>query len=53
MGERKAVLDAVIDEAAGRVPIISGIVEYSTKAALEFGLHAKSEGCSGLMVMPP
>lgn len=53
MAERTAVLDAVIDEAAGRVPIIAGIVEYSTKAAIDFGLHAKSAGCSGLMVMPP
>ena len=53
MPERKAVLDAIVDEAGGRVPIIAGVVEYSTKAAIEFGLYAKSLGCSGLMVMPP
>lgn len=53
MSERKAVLEAIVDEAGGRVPIIAGIVEYSTKAAIEFGRHAKSLGCSGLMVMPP
>ena len=53
MTERKAVLDAIVDEAGGRVPIIAGIVEYSTKAAVEFGLYAKSLGCNGLMVMPP
>jgi 4-hydroxy-tetrahydrodipicolinate synthase len=53
VAERKAVLDAVIDEADGRVPIIAGVVEYSTKAAIEFGLYAKSAGCQGLMVMPP
>jgi len=53
MNERKAVLDAVIAEAAGKVPILAGIVEYSTRAALEFGLYAKSVGCTGLMVMPP
>jgi len=53
MTERKAVLDAIVDEAGGQVPIIAGIVEYSTKAAIEFGLYAKSLGCNGLMVMPP
>ena len=40
MDERKAVLDAVTAEAGGKVPIMAGIVEYSTKAAIEFGLHA-------------
>src|SRR5215469_1376658 len=29
MTERKAVLDAIVEEAGGRVPIIAGIVEYS------------------------
>jgi 4-hydroxy-tetrahydrodipicolinate synthase len=53
MAERKQVLDAVIDEAGGRVPVIAGIVEYSTKMAIEFGLHARAAGCQGLMVMPP
>jgi 4-hydroxy-tetrahydrodipicolinate synthase len=53
MNERKAVLDAVVDEAGGRVPIIAGIVEYSTKAAIELGTYAKAAGCDGLMVMPP
>jgi 4-hydroxy-tetrahydrodipicolinate synthase len=53
MTERKAVLDAVVEEAGGQVPIIAGIVEYSTKAAIEFGKYAKAAGCEGLMVMPP
>ena len=53
MAERKAVLDAVMAEAGGKVPILAGIVEYSTRAALEFGVFAKSAGCNGLMVMPP
>jgi 4-hydroxy-tetrahydrodipicolinate synthase len=53
MDERKGVLDAVATEAAGKVPIMAGIVEYSTRAAIEFGQYAKSAGCKGLMVMPP
>jgi 4-hydroxy-tetrahydrodipicolinate synthase len=53
MDERKAVLDTVATETAGKVPIMAGIVEYSTRAAIEFGQYAKSAGCKGLMVMPP
>jgi len=53
MDERKAVLDAVVEEATGRVPIIAGIVEYSSRAAVELARHARSAGCKGLMVMPP
>jgi len=53
MDERKAVLDAVVEEANGQVPIMAGIVEYSTKAAIEFGRFARSAGCNALMVMPP
>lgn len=53
MDERKAVLDAVVAEAGGKVPIMAGIVEYSTRAAIELGQHAKAAGCKGLMVMPP
>jgi 4-hydroxy-tetrahydrodipicolinate synthase len=53
MSERKAVLDAVMAEAGGKVPVMAGIVEYSTRAAIEFGQYAKSAGCKGLMVMPP
>jgi len=53
MDERKAVLDAVVEEANGEVPILAGIVEYSTRAAIELGTFARSAGCKGLMVMPP
>ena len=41
MTERKAVLDAVMAEAGGKVPILAGVVEYSTRAAIEFGQHRK------------
>lgn len=53
MDERKAVLDAVVEEANGQVPVLAGIVEYSTAAAVEFGKYARSAGCNGVMVMPP
>jgi dihydrodipicolinate synthase/N-acetylneuraminate lyase len=51
--ERKAILEAVMEEAGGKVPVMAGIVEYSTRSAIELAQHAKSAGCKGLMVMPP
>src|SRR6202045_2391990 len=53
MSERKAVLDAVMAETAAKVPVLAGGIEYTTRVAFEFGQHAKSAGCEGLMVMPP
>ena len=53
IAERKAVLDAVTEEAGGKVPIMAGIVEYSTRSAIDLAQHAKAAGCKGLMVMPP
>jgi 4-hydroxy-tetrahydrodipicolinate synthase len=53
MRERKQVLDAIVEETAGKVPILAGICDFTTEAAVDFGLHAKSIGCDGLMIMPP
>jgi 4-hydroxy-tetrahydrodipicolinate synthase len=51
--ERKTLLEAILEEVSGAVPVYAGIVEYGTQAAIDLGLHAKSLGCAGLMVMPP
>jgi 4-hydroxy-tetrahydrodipicolinate synthase len=53
MKERMRLLDAIVEETAGQVPVFGGICEFSTAAAVELGLHAKSIGCDGLMIMPP
>ena len=53
MMERKTVLDAVMAEAGAKVPVLAGVVEYSTRAAIEFGQHARSAGCKGLMGIAP
>jgi len=51
--ERMKVLDAIVDEAAGRVPIYAGTSDYSTAATIELSQHARSIGCDGLMLMAP
>jgi 4-hydroxy-tetrahydrodipicolinate synthase len=53
LDERKCLLEAVMTETAGAVPVYAGIVEYATRSAIQLGLHARSLGCAGLMIMPP
>ena len=53
MDERKAVLDAVTAEAGGKVPIMAGIVEYSTRAAIEFGRVQNLPGARGSCLCRP
>jgi 4-hydroxy-tetrahydrodipicolinate synthase len=53
MKERKAVLEAIATEVAGKVPIYAGVVDYLTSDAIEFSRHAKAVGCAGLMLMTP
>jgi 4-hydroxy-tetrahydrodipicolinate synthase len=53
LDERKAVLEAVATEVAGKVPIYAGVVTYLTSEAIEFSRHAKAVGCAGLMLMAP
>jgi dihydrodipicolinate synthase/N-acetylneuraminate lyase len=51
--ERKKVLDAIVEEVGGKVPVFAGTSVYSTASTIELGLHAKSIGCDGLMLMAP
>ncbi len=51
--ERAEVTRIVADEAAGRLPVISGINCESITEAVEHAQMAKEAGASGLLVMPP
>jgi 4-hydroxy-tetrahydrodipicolinate synthase len=53
MDERKAVIEAIVTEVAGKVPVYAGVVDYLTGNAIEFSKHAKALGCAGLMLMAP
>lgn len=50
--EKKAVLLAVKEVVAGRVPIISGVAETTTQFALEYSQMCEEIGIDGLMVLP-
>ncbi len=51
--EKSAVRAVAVEAAAGRVPILSGISEYTTDFAIESVKQAKADGCEGVMVLPP
>jgi 4-hydroxy-tetrahydrodipicolinate synthase len=50
--EKLDVLRAAIDRVGGRVPVLSGVAEYTTKLACRFAADAERLGIDGLMVLP-
>ena len=50
--EKRSVLQAAVEVAAGRVPVIAGVSELTTAAAVAFARDAGELGASGLMVLP-
>jgi 4-hydroxy-tetrahydrodipicolinate synthase len=51
--ERKELLEAIVEETDGAVPIFAGTGAYGTAETIELSLHAKSIGCTGLMLITP
>lgn len=50
--EKEAVLRMASETVAGRVPVLSGVAEYTTDIAIEHTKTARSAGVDGLMVLP-
>lgn len=53
VNEHKQVIDAVVDEAAGRKPIVVGTLLGSQTDIIECGRHARRAGADAVMVIPP
>lgn len=51
--ERMRLLEAIVAENSGQVPIFAGTGDYGTETTIELSLHAKSLGCDGLMLITP
>jgi 4-hydroxy-tetrahydrodipicolinate synthase len=51
--EKRAVVKRAIEVAAGRLPVISGVAEMSTRAAITYMQDCEKLGISGFMIMPP
>ena len=51
--EKRAVLKCAIDTVRMRVPVLSGVAEMSTQAAIAFMQEGEKLGAAGFMIMPP
>lgn len=50
--ERRAVMQAAAEAAAGRVPLVSGVIASFTDQACQIAAEAAADGADGLMVFP-
>lgn len=53
IAERRLVTEVVVDQTAGRVPVMVGTGSTSTLEAIELSEHASSTGAAGLLLSPP
>ena len=51
--ERVRVVELVVEEAAGRVPVLAGAGGYDTREVIETGLRMKAAGAAGLLSVTP
>jgi len=51
--EKRAVLKCAIETAKGRIPVVSGVAEMSTRAAIQYMQDGEQLGAAGFMIMPP
>ena len=50
--EKRAVLKAIVEVVAGRVPVITGVSELTTERAEDYARAAEEIGADGLMLLP-
>jgi 4-hydroxy-tetrahydrodipicolinate synthase len=50
--EKLTVLRATVERVAGRVPVLTGVAERTTRLACGFAREAEKAGVDGLMVLP-
>ena len=50
--EKRAVVQRAVEVAAGRVPVLSGVAEMSTAAAVQYVKDLETLGADGAMVLP-
>jgi 4-hydroxy-tetrahydrodipicolinate synthase len=51
--EKRILVRETVQIVAGKVPVIINVAEQSTVAAKQAAQHAKEDGASGLMMLPP
>jgi 4-hydroxy-tetrahydrodipicolinate synthase len=51
--ERRRLTDAIVDEAAGRAPVLVGVGAEATHTAVELARYAQAAGADGVVIPPP
>ena len=51
--ERRLLVEVVVDQAAGRVPVVAHTGAMTGKEAVELSRHAEQTGAAGLLLLPP
>src|SRR5207302_7820138 len=51
--EKRELLKATVGHVRGRVPVLTGVAEYTTAQACRWAADAAKIGADGLMVLPP
>src|SRR5580658_6287992 len=52
-GERMQVMEWILDEVNGQVPVYVGAGHYSTRTTIKLSQHAQTNGATGILIMPP
>jgi 1-pyrroline-4-hydroxy-2-carboxylate deaminase len=50
--EKLEVLRATVERVNGRIPVLTGVAEYTTRMACRYAAEAQKAGVDGLMVLP-
>src|SRR5215207_3194250 len=51
--ERRRLVEATVEAAAGRVPVVAGTGALSTRETVELSVHAEQAGAAAVMIVPP
>jgi 4-hydroxy-tetrahydrodipicolinate synthase len=51
--ERRRLVEATVEAAAGRVPVVAGTSALSTRETVELSAHAQQAGAAAVMIVPP
>ena len=52
-GERRRVLEAVVDQVKGRIGVVAGTTAEGTRTCIAYSRHAREAGATAVMVSPP
>ena len=51
--ERRLLVEATVEAAGGRVPVVAGTGALSTRETVELSVHAEQAGAAAVMIVPP